>query len=143
MTAPVIITLGLHPSEIARISEAVDLFFETHGLPDKERLQLTLALDELATNAISYGYPDGCSEPGAVRVRLSLDAGMVTAMLEDHGIPFNPLETPEPDTTLGIEERSIGGLGVHFVRALMDEVTYERDGTMNRLTLRKRVHPPG
>ena len=143
MTAPHVITLGPNPAEIGRIAEGVDHFFHAHGLPDKERLQLTLALDELATNALTYGYPDGCGEEVAVRVLLQLQAGMLTAVLEDHGIAFNPLETPEPDTTLGIEERSIGGLGVHFVRALMDEVAYERDGKTNRLTLRKRVPPPG
>jgi serine/threonine-protein kinase RsbW len=143
MTEPVVITLGHNLSEIALISEGVDKFFETHGLPDRARMHVTLALDELATNAITYGYPDGAGAEPAVWVRLRLEGGVVVATLEDHGVAFDPLAIPEPDTTLSLDERRIGGLGVHFVRELMDEVTYERSGNANRLTLRKRVHPPG
>jgi serine/threonine-protein kinase RsbW len=142
MTNPMQITLGHALSEIALISEGVDRFFDIHGLPDKARMHVTLALDELATNAISYGYPDGAGGEAALTITLKLEGDDLIAILEDEGIAFDPLSTPEPDTTLSLDERKIGGLGVHFVRALMDEMTYERAGNANRLILRKRLHPP-
>jgi serine/threonine-protein kinase RsbW len=57
--------------------------------------------------------------------------------LEDEGMPFNPLEQDEPDLTLNVEERAIGGLGIFFVRRTMNEVVYERTETGNRIILRK------
>lgn len=143
MTEPMVISLNHALSEIALISDGVDRFFESHGLPDKARLHVTLALDELATNSISYGYPEGCRDGPAVVVQLRLDGDFVIATLEDHGVAFNPLAIPEPDTTLSLDERTPGGLGVHLVRELMDEVAYERAGTANRLILKKKVRPPG
>lgn len=146
MTERVVISLGPTLEDIPRISETVDAFFDRHGLPDRPRMHLTLALDELATNALTHGAPpgaaDGAAEGMVVVIRIAIEGDMIVALVEDAGVAFDPLAVAPPDTTLGIEERRIGGLGLHFVRELMDEVSYERDGGTNRLTLRKRVSGP-
>jgi anti-sigma regulatory factor (Ser/Thr protein kinase) len=63
----------------------------------------------------------------------------VTVTVEDDGVPFNPLEATEPDLDRPLEERSIGGLGIHLVKNLMDDVEYRREAGRNYLVMRKRV----
>ncbi|MEK0313971.1 ATP-binding protein [Cohnella sp. 56] len=96
---------------------------------------LTLACEELLTNIISYGYPQG----GIPRIRLSAAAaeGGVRLVLEDNAAAFDPLGQPDPDLTLDLDSRPIGGLGVYFVKRLMDDVRYERLPSGNRLTMIK------
>jgi anti-sigma regulatory factor (Ser/Thr protein kinase) len=64
---------------------------------------------------------------------------VVSLTVQDEGVPFNPLDAPAADDTAPIEERPIGGLGIHLVRKLMDEIAYAREGNRNRLVVRKRV----
>lgn len=139
MTQALTLTLRNTLDEIPRIGQAVEGFFDTHRLPQRACMHLTVALDELATNAISYGFEAGTDRPDAVRVTLELRESEILAMIEDCGKPFDPLSVPEPDTTLAVDERAIGGLGVHFVREFMDEVTYERMDGLNRVRMRKRL----
>lgn len=139
MTEALTLVLRNRLEEIGRIGEAVEAFFETHGLAPGAAAPLALALDELATNAIAHGFPPGCESPAALRITLRREAGAVVAVLEDEGRPFDPLSVPPPDTSLGLEARPVGGLGVHLVRRLMDEVTYERADGRNRVRLCKRL----
>lgn len=105
------------------------------GWSERTRLQLTLACEELLTNIASYGYPDG----GDPRIRLSVTpvAGGVRLVLEDNGAAFDPLVKADPDLTQDLDSRPIGGLGVYFVKRLMDELDYERLPSGNRLTMIK------
>ncbi|MFD0674022.1 ATP-binding protein [Cohnella sp. GCM10027633] len=123
--------------ELDRLHE----FFETcgtrFGWPAKLNGQLVLSCDELLTNTISYGYPQGGEHAIVLSVRSLPDVIEVT--LEDEGIPFNPLLKDDPDITLGLDEREIGGLGLMFVKRLMDELHYERTDTGNRLRMVKRL----
>ena len=98
---------------------------------------LNLALEEILTNIISYGYTD--NREHEIKVRLSVQPGEVKAEVEDDGQPFNPLAAPEADTTQSLEERTIGGLGIHLVRKLMDGLEYKRQGDRNLLTIRKKT----
>jgi len=123
--------------EIPRIADTVERFCQMHGLAPRMGMQLTLALDELATNAISHGFAPDDARADAIRLSLTLDNDVVDAVIEDSGYPFDPLSVPPADTALGLEAREIGGLGVHLVRAVMDEVHYERRDGMNRVHLRK------
>jgi len=102
--------------------------------------QFELALDEIVTNIISYAYTDDATH--LIRVDVGVVDGTMTAVVEDDGVPFNPLLRAAPDTTAGIEDRTIGGLGIHLVRELMDDVRYERVSGRNRLTIVK-VLPGG
>ena len=134
---PLALTLKNDPSEIARSAEEIEAYGESHGWPMKWIMNLNLSLDELVTNIISYGYRDG--EEHEIRITLTEEEGSLTVVLEDDGIAFDPLsEVSEPDLDADVEERRIGGLGVHFVKSLMDEVAYERRDGRNRLTLIQR-----
>ena len=131
------LTLKNDPSEIARTAEAIEAYGESHGWPMKWVMNLNLSLDELITNIVSYGYRDG--EEHEIRITLTEEEGSLKVVLEDDGISFDPLsEAPDPDLDADVEERRIGGLGVHFVKSLMDEVAYERRDGCNRLTLIQR-----
>ena len=123
--------------EIPRIAETVEAFCTRHALAPGLAMHLTLALDELATNAITHGLGSDPARDGAIRLRLARDGDSVHAVIEDDGPPFDPLSVPPADTAQALEARDIGGLGVHIVRAVMDELRYERRDGMNRVHLRK------
>lgn len=124
-------------SELAAASLALTEFGRQHGLPDNVLHDLNLALGEILTNIISYGYTD--SEEHEITVRLSVESGEMRVDVEDDGKPFNPLEAPEADTTKPLEERVIGGLGVHLVRKLTDGLEYQRHEGKNLLVMKKRL----
>lgn len=123
--------------EIPRLAEEISAFCERHEVPVKVGMNLSLALDEVLTNIISYGFDDGLRH--RIEVDLSLAGTALRAVVRDGGRPFDPLGAPPPDLDLPLEERGIGGLGIHFVRTLMDEVSYRREGDRNVLTLCKRI----
>ncbi|HYE48678.1 MAG TPA: ATP-binding protein [Azospirillaceae bacterium] len=133
-----IVELARDLSEIHRLAEAVEGWCDAEGVPMDAAMQLNLALDELITNTISYGY-DGAPDKPHIAVRLDREADWLTVVLEDDARPFDPLSRPPPDTEAALEDREIGGLGIHFVRSFMDEVAYRRDGDRNILTLRKKI----
>ena len=124
-------------SELHKISEALAEFRRRHTLSPKVEHDLNLALEEIITNVISYGYAD--TREHEIRVRLKTRAGEVSAEVEDDGRPFDPLEQPEPDVTKLIDERTVGGLGIHLVRKLMDSLEYKRQGYKNLLIMKKKT----
>lgn len=106
---------------------------EQWELPFALAPKMELVLEELLVNVCSYAY-DGCE--GDVELALSTtDDDALALVIRDWGTPFDPLSAKDPDLTLGIEERGIGGLGVHFVRQLAREVSYRRNGDANELTV--------
>jgi anti-sigma regulatory factor (Ser/Thr protein kinase) len=139
MTEELEIKLGNKLSELGRFSQSLMEFGERHGLTSKVVHDLNLALEEILSNIISYGYTD--NREHEIKVRLSMQPAEVRAEVEDDGQPFNPLEAPEPDTTKPLEERTIGGLGIHLVRKLMDGLEYKRQGNRNLLTSERRQVP--
>ena len=101
-------------------------------------MNLNLSLDELITNTVSYGYRD--ADEHDIRVTLTERDGALVTVLEDDGIAFDPFTSaPAPDLEADVEERRIGGLGVYFVKTLMDDVAYERIDNCNRITLIQRT----
>lgn len=125
-------------AEIPRLAEAVEAFFDARGLPAALAFNFNLALDELLTNVISYAFPAGGRHE--VAVRMAVEGGLVTAEVIDDGLPFDPLTEAKPPVLEGdIDDRPIGGLGIHFVRTMMDSVRYERRDDRNHLTLVKRA----
>lgn len=132
------ISLAPNLQSLGDLARCIEQFVAERGLGDDLGHRLNLTLDELVTNSISYSLPE-VAEPD-LRLRLDVEGDAVVAVLEDNGAPFNPFEeAKEPDTTLGINERQIGGLGVFFVKQLADARNYEREGERNRITLRYRI----
>ncbi len=123
--------------EMARLDGAVDDFGRAEQWSEQMSYHIKLALEEVVMNVISYAYDDG--EPHEFEVRLKSDSDGVVIDVIDDGQPFDPLqETAEPDVEATLEARNIGGLGVYFVKTLMDHVEYRRENDRNRLTLTRR-----
>ena len=131
------ITLANRTAELQRLASEVERFAENYRIPEPDVQALSLALDEVVTNTISYGYDDqGAHE---IRIRVTLANGRLSAEVEDDGRAFNPLTAPPPDLSSNVEERAVGGLGVHLVRSLMERVDYRRESGKNHLTMSKRL----
>ncbi len=121
--------------EIGRLAAAVEAFGAAHQLPDAVIFAFNLSLDEVVTNVISYAFTDVQEHPIDVRLRLMGD--VLEAEVTDSGRPFNPIDVPTPDLDAPIDERRIGGLGVHLVREMMDSLEYKREHGRNVLRLTK------
>ena len=129
--------VGAHPAGVAEVNAAFAGFAEEHALPEAVRRSLNIALDELLANALSHGRMG--LDPCFVTVEVELDQERVTVTLTDDGTPFDPFEQDAPDTTLSVEERPIGGLGIHLVGQLMDQVSYQRRDSHNVVVLVKQL----
>ncbi len=121
--------------EIETLTRFVEQFAEQHKLPPKLSFQINLALEELVTNIISYGYSD--AGPHKIRLVLHMADGRLTAEVEDDGCAFNPLEAPPPDLDVPLEDRPVGGLGIHLVKNMFDSMDYRRENDKNWLILTK------
>ena len=121
--------------ELERVCDLVSTLERSCQLPAQLVFDLNVVLDELLSNIINYGYDD--KAPHEIRVTLSASDTAVEIRIEDDGKAFNPLAAPEPDLTLPLAERAIGGLGLHFVRKLMDDVKYQRENNRNYMFLKK------
>jgi phosphoserine phosphatase RsbU/P len=131
------LTLANRSSELQRLASEIEQFAQSHRIPDTDVQALSLALDEVITNTISYGYDEHATHE--IRVRLTLAGDRLSAEVEDDGRPFNPLTAPQPDLTSTIEDRPVGGLGIHLVRSLMEQVVYRRESGKNHLIMSKRL----
>ena len=116
----------------------VDDFLDQIACPMKSKIQINIVIDEIFGNICHYAYKDSV---GAVTVRVESGNTPKAVFLTftDNGIPYNPLETEDPDITLSSEERKIGGLGIYLVKKNMDEMKYEYVNQQNRLWMEKRL----
>ena len=127
--------------EPAGLVAAIEELGERDGWSGDLTFRVSLVIDELAQNVVDYSRDDG---PGDVEVEVTSGAEAVTIEIIDDGRPFDPLtQAPEPDLTSPIEDRPIGGLGVHFTKTLMDDVEYCRESGKNRLKIVTRKRPSG
>jgi anti-sigma regulatory factor (Ser/Thr protein kinase) len=124
-------------TEIERVVELAERFGEEHQLPAEVVMSIHLVLDEVVANIISHGYDDTAEHQ--IHVTLALDESVLTIRVEDDGRAFDPLAAPPPDLDLPLEERPVGGLGIHIVRSVMDAVEYQRDGDRNVLIMKKTI----
>lgn len=127
---------------IAPLTEALAEWAAAAGVAPRVMAGMTLILDELITNVVTHGLRDA---PGDVQLRAELDTDCLVVTLRDQAPAFNPLDAPEPDTSLELEDREVGGLGVHLVRKLADGLHYRRTedrGGTNELRIVKRLAPP-
>jgi serine/threonine-protein kinase RsbW len=123
--------------ELESVREWVQEFGAAHRLPPNVLTSLLVSFDEVLSNLISYGYADQGEHE--IFLRLALAESSVLAEVEDDGVPHDPLTRAPPNLSGGISERPVGGLGIHFLRTLNDEVTYQRHENKNRLRFKKRV----
>jgi anti-sigma regulatory factor (Ser/Thr protein kinase) len=119
--------------------QGFDEFSTAHGLTRNDTWPFHVALDEILSNVVKYGYA-GQRDPGRIEIVLRLETEALEMLILDDAPPFDPLQAARPDTSLGVEERPFGGLGIEIVRRLMDVIEYRRrDDGRNQLTLRRRL----
>ena len=128
-----IFTIETDPGQLERITAEVEKIGEQEDWPPELVFRVNLALEELGLNIINYGHDEGLHE---IEFTVTSQAEAVTIEISDDGRPFDPLsDAPVPDVSASIEDRRIGGLGVHLVRTMMDDLRYQRVGGRNHITL--------
>ena len=123
------------------MAEQIDAFCAACDLPPAVAYSVNLSLDELLTNTINYGCDAGARHRIDIAVRM--DGNTMTVEITDDARPFDPAEAARPDTDMPIGDRPIGGLGIHFVRKVMDGFRYRRSGKHNIVTLTKNIAAEG
>lgn len=126
-------TLANDLAEISRLADGIETFCAPLDPGPKDLMAVQLAVEEAVTNVINHGYTDG--QAHTFTVELTLEDRRLTTVITDDAPAYDPLARPEVDTSKPLEEREIGGLGVHLVKKLMDSAQYERRDDRNVLTL--------
>lgn len=131
---------SLHFKPISgRAEEIIDTAMAQPEFAPWPKMEFTfrLVIEEIAVNVVNYAYPEGVE--GFLDIDITATDDLVTITFSDGGIPFNPLAKEDPDTTLSLEKRPIGGLGILLVKKMMDDVAYRYEDGRNILTLTKRL----
>ncbi len=132
------ITLAAKIDSIAEATAFMDAELEMVDCPMKAQVQLDIVLDELFSNIARYAYKGGDGE-ASVSFGFDPETRTVSIVLKDRGIAYNPLEKEEPDVTLPLDKRPIGGLGIFLVKKNVDKMTYARRNGQNILTVLKKI----
>lgn len=134
-------TVANEQSAIPQLMADARRFLERREVAEEIVDALDIALDEILSNSVNYGFSDSARHE--IIVEVAVEAGEVAVEIRDDGKPFDPLSVPPPDLDASLEERQVGGLGMHFVRTLLDSVTYSRRSGWNVLRLVKQRLPAG
>ncbi|MBQ2488589.1 MAG: ATP-binding protein [Bacteroidales bacterium] len=134
---PYTLTLHNNVQEVSLLAPFIETIAMENGLDHSLTMELNLAVEEAVVNVMEYAYPQG--ETGEVTIEVSVADGLLDINIIDSGAPFDPTKKNDPDTSLPVEERSIGGLGIFLVRQVMDTVSYRRDNGKNILTFTKNI----
>jgi len=105
---------------------------DSSSIPQAKMPALELALEEMLVNVISYAYEGGS---GLIHVGCGTDQNRFIVLIKDEGKPFNPLEASQPKLDAAMDDRPVGGLGIHLVKTMVDGVSYSREGDSNVLAL--------
>ena len=124
-------------SELDTLCQHLEDFGKKIGLSKKMIFEINLALDELFTNIISYGFND--EDEHSIKITISQQKDELCLCIEDDGVPFNPVDFETSDVACSVENCKIGGLGIHIIRKLMDDICYRRCDDKNILTLKKKI----
>ncbi len=133
------ITVGAEKENIEKLIKFAEDFFVGTGCPKSIITDFCVAIDEAAANICSYAYPDGSAGTIFMSCRFDKTLKKYGVDFADSGIPFDPLKAPAADITVSVSERAIGGLGIHIMRNLMDEMRYEYSNGRNVLRMTKRI----
>lgn len=128
------------PDALKKVMAPVQAFLAKAGVEDLIQHHAQLMIEEIALNAIDHG--NSLAED-VIDLRLSIDSDCLTIEIRDQGEPFDPTQHASPDTTLSLEDRPIGGLGIFLTQTLADELAYRRENNQNCLVIRKRLTTAG
>ena len=123
-------------SELKALNQHLNNWAKDTNLTANSILRINICLDELFTNIVSYGFEDDLEH--TIKFTLNAESNLLTINIEDDGIPFNPLEKVDPEFPENVDSAVIGGLGIHIIKKLMDNVRYERKQG-NKLTMIKNI----
>ncbi len=118
---------------LGRLMNDATAFLEKEQVDTQAVYRVNLALEELVSNIIKYGFDD--RDRHQIEVTVDLTPGEVMVTMEDNGHEFNPLNAPRKDTTLPLDQREIGGLGLELIRKLFGPLTYRREPGRNVLSI--------
>ncbi len=130
------ITVEAVIQNVETVTEFVNAVLEENDCPAKVQMRIDVAIDEIFGNIAYYAYGNSCGNV-TIQIEIEKDLPGIVLTFIDQGMPYNPLENKEPDITLDIEEREIGGLGIFLVKKTMDALSYEYVDGQNVLTLKK------
>ena len=140
MSATFTLNLEAPLDEIGCIHTAVDILAAADGWEPDFMFQIRLALEEVGTNIVQYGYDEAGKKD--IRITLTSKGQCLSMEIVDDGTPFDPFsDALPPDLDSSVTDRPIGGLGIHLVREVMDEAHYRREDGRNRVVLIKRRKP--
>ena len=132
------LTIEATPENVDTVIEFVDAQLEEYGCGMKEQMAIDVAIDELFANIAHYAYKPDVGY-ATVRVDVLKDPLSVEVTFIDNGRQYDPLAKEDPDTTLSLEDREIGGMGILIVKKSMDAVSYEYKDRKNILTIKKNI----
>ena len=125
-------------ADIPAVTEFMEAEMEKLGCSMKTIIQMNVAIDEIYSNIVKYAYPNS-SGPATVQLVEKAEPHSVCIRFVDEGVPYNPLTKKDPDVTLSVEERGVGGLGIYMVKKTMDDMKYRYENGQNTLTIMKRI----
>ena len=134
---PLELTIENDLDQLAVVKDQVESFAKRESLSRDVVFAAKLALEELLTNTISYGYGDKSVQ--LIEIRLEVRGDQLIIRTVDDGLAFDPRTAKEPNIESSLKDRAIGGLGIHLVKSLMDRVEYRHKDGKNHVTLRKRL----
>lgn len=130
------LTLLAQTENLDQVLNFVNGILEEHNCPMYAQMELDIAVEELFVNIAHYAYNPNI---GQATIKVSVEDSFVTIVFKDDGIPYNPWAKKDPDITLSLEERQIGGLGIYMVKNSMDEVDYIYEEGKNVVTIKKNI----
>jgi len=133
------VTVKNRIEDLLRVNAVFESFATQHEIGGRLRYHLLVSIEEILTNIIKYGFDEEGIHPIHITFRRSDEH--IEMEFEDRGREFNPLDVEEPDLETPIENRQLGGLGIHLVKKMVDTATYRREGDRNILILKK-THSP-
>jgi serine/threonine-protein kinase RsbW len=120
--------------QFVEIAAFIEQFCQAESVASEDVSRILVSFEEVFTNTVSYGFKDDSEH--WVGIELKKDPDALEVEIVDDGIPYDPLtEAPEPDISAALEDRQIGGLGVHMIKYYMDDLSYSHDGIHNRLKM--------
>ena len=132
------LTVEAKLDNLEQVLQFVDSRLEKEDCPIGMQMKVDVAVEEIFVNIASYAYTPA-SGPATIRMEVEENPKTAVITFVDHGVPYDALAKCDPDVTLSITEREIGGLGIFMVKKSMDDMAYEYQNGQNILTIRKRI----